>query len=193
MATKLEKIEYLTKQGLLNLLLEFKKSVSATGVAFGNVVYHVDESGSRTKQGKKMLQKITRTNITIGANYEGRVNRDLVRQDEEANFTAQAMSGKRYVNDEGVIATDEKTSTKHYLVAVVEHNTKPTTIYFHEGKRISKAKAVRRDMFAASYFAEKKTAGRGNVSEEKNFHVINPNIDNILSLTLNKKKYVIID
>lgn len=193
MATKLEKIEYVTKQALINLLANFKKEISATGVAFGNIVYHVDESGSRTKQGKKLLQKLVRTNVTIGANYEGRVNRDLVRQEEEANFTAQAMSGKRYVNDEGVLATDEKTGTKNYLVAVVEHNTSPKVVYFHEGKRITKAKAVRRDMFADSYFAPKKTSGRGNMSEEKDFHIINPNIDNIISITLNKRKIIVID
>ncbi len=183
----------ITKFDLLNLLTEFRKNISATGVAFGNVVYHVDESGSRVKGGKKMLQKITRVNITIGSNYEGRVNRDLTRQGEEANFTAQAMNGKRYINDEGVLATDEKTGTKHYLVAVVEHKTKPSTVYFHEGKRIAKAKAVRRDMFADSYFAPKNTMGRGNVSEEKDFHIINPNLDSIISITLNKQKYIIED
>lgn len=193
MTTKLEKIEYVTKQALINLLTNFKKEISATGVAFGNVVYHVDESGSRVKKGKKMLQKLVRTNVTIGANYEGRVNRDLVRQEEEANFTAQAMSGKRYVNDEGVLAMDEKTGTKNYLVAVVEHNTKPKAVYFHEGKRITKAKAVRRDMFMDSYFEPKKTSGRGNMSEEKDFHFFTLGVEKIIEVVLGGIKYIIED
>lgn len=193
METKLDKFVKITREKLLQTLIDFRKNVSATGVAFGNVVYHVDESGSRTKGGKKLLQKITRVNITIGSNYEGRVNRDLTKQGEESNFTAQSMSGKRYVNDEGILATDEKTGTKKYLVAVVEHKTSPKTVYFHEGKRIKKAKAVRRDMFADSYFTPKTTMGRGNVSEERDFHIINPNIDAIISITLNKVKYIIED
>lgn len=190
---KFERFVRISREKLLNTLMEFHKNVSATGVAFGNVAYFVDESGSRAKGGKKMLQKRTRVNITIGSKYEGRVNRDLAKQGEESNFTAQSMSGKVFVNNEGVLATDEKTATKHYLVAVVENKTKPDTIYFHEGKRISKAKAVRRDMFAPSYFAEKTTSGRGNMSEERDFHIINPNINNIISITLNKVKYIVED
>lgn len=191
--TKLEKIVKVTRQGLVNLLIDFRKNVTQTGVAFGNVVYHVDESGSRQIEGKKALQKITRVNITIGSKYEARVNRDLVKQGEEANFTAQSMSGKEYVNEECILATDCKTKTKNYLVAVVENSTVPKTVYFHQNKRISKEKAIEMNLFAPSYFADKKTAGRGNVSEEKDFHIINPNVDNILSITLNKVKYVVED
>lgn len=178
---------------LLNLLLEFRKNISNTGVAFGNVVYHTDEGGSRQKAGKKLLQKMTRVNITIGSNYEKRVNRDLTRQGEEANFTAQPKSGMEYINDEGVILIDVKTGEKRYLAAIVEHKTEPKTVFFHEGKRITYEKAVELDLFSPSYFAEEKTAGRGSVEEEKNFHVINPSFDKIISLTLNKIKYVIKD
>jgi hypothetical protein len=190
---KLEKLVKITRQGLVNLLMDFRKNVTQTGVAFGNVVYHVDESGSRQMDGQKALQKITRVNITIGSNYEGRVNRDLTKQGEEANFTAQPMSGKEYVNEQGVLATDSKTKTKNYLVAIVENSAIPKTIYFHKGKRIEKAEAIEKDLFAPSYFKDEKTAGRGNVSEEKNFHVINPSVDNILSITLNKVKYIVED
>lgn len=189
----MSKFKHISKLGLLNLLLEFRKNISNTGTAFGNVVYHTDESGSRTQAGKKVLQKMVRTNITIGSNYEGRVNRDLTRQGEEANFTAQPKSGMQYINDEGVILMDIKTGLKRYLAAIVENKTKPKTVYFHKGERITYEKAVELDLFAPSYFAEEKTAGRGNVSEEKNFHVINLNFDNIISITLNKVKYIVKD
>lgn len=190
---KLNKIVYLTRVELKNKLLNFRKEISATGVAFGNVVYFVDESGSRVSKGKKMLQKFVRTNVTIGADYTARINRDLVRQGEEANFEAQHMSGKEYHNEERVLAFDTKTKTKNYLVAVVEHHTKPDTVYFHEGKHITKDKAIEMNLFMPSYFEPKTTAGRGNMSEEKDFHIINPNLANIRSLTLNKVKYVVID
>ena len=34
------------------------------------------------------------------------------------------MSGKEYINNEGILATDTKTRTKTYLVATVENHTK---------------------------------------------------------------------
>lgn len=189
----MKKIVKLTKTELLALLGEFKKNISATGVAFGNIVYFVDEGGSKTVNKQKVLQKLVRVNLTIGSNYENRINRDLVKQGEEANFTAQAMSGKEYINNEGVIAKDTKTGLKRYLVATVENKTKPDTIYFHEGKRIAKEKAIELGLFMPSYFAEKPTSGRGNMSEEKDFHTINPNFDAIISLTLNKTKYIVVN
>lgn len=188
---KVEKIIKTTKAKLLAELLEFKKNISQTGVAFGSIVYFVDESGSKTKNGKKVLQKLVRVPITLGAKYDNRINKDLVRNGEEGNFTAQSMSGKEYVNEEGIVATDTKTRTKFYLVAVVENHTKPDTIYFHEGKRISKEKAIEMGLFMPSYFNEKTTMGRGNMSVEKDFHIINPNVDNIISLKLNKVKRIV--
>ncbi len=185
--------KHITKVELLNLLSEFRKNISATNVAFGNIVYFVDESGAKTVNKQKVLQKFVRVNCTIGAKYENRINRDLVKQGEEANFTAQSMSGKEYINDEGIVAIDVKTRTKHYLVATVENHTIPTTVYFHEGKRISKEDAIKKELFMPSHFAPKISSGRGNMSEDKDFHTINPNLSNIISLTLNKTKFIIID
>ena len=191
---KFDRFQKITRLNLLNLLIDFRKNVAYTGVAFGNIVYFVDESGAKTVQGKKVLQKRTRVKITIGAPYEARINRDLIKQGEEANFTAQAMTGKEYVNDEGVIAKDTKTGLKRYLVATVENKTIPDTIYFHENKRISfedtEAKKAS-GFFMPSYFEPKKTSGRGNMSKEKDFHTITPNFDNIISITLNKVKYIV--
>jgi hypothetical protein len=190
---KTEKIVKITKSELIAKLIEFKKNISATGVAFGSVVYFVDESGAKTVQGKKVLQKLVRVPITLGAKYENRINKDLVKNGEEGNFTAQAMSGKKHLNDEGVLLTDTKTEIKMYLNAVVENHITPDTIYFHEGKRIDKSKAIELNLFMPSYFTPKTTMGRGNMSEEKDFHIINPNMDNVISLKLNKVKYLVKD
>ena len=190
---KLDKVVKITKANLLNLLYDFKKNISATGVAFGNVVYFVDESGAKTVDKKKVLQKLVRVNLTLGANYESRINRDLLKQGEEDNFTAQSMSGKVYVNNEGIVAMDVKSGIKRYLIATVENHTKPDTFYFHEGKRISREKAIENNLFMPSYFAPKTTSGRGNMSEAKDFHTISPNVENIISLTLNKVKFIIED
>jgi hypothetical protein len=188
---KTEKIINLTKGQLVAELSEFRKNISATGTAFGSVVYFVDESGSKQVKGKKALQKLVRVSITLGAKYEGRINRDLIKQGEEANFTAQAMSGKEHINEEGILLRDTKTGQKLYLNAVVENHATPDTIYFHEGKRISKADAIDKGLFMPSYFTEKPTMGRGNMSEAKDFHIINPNLDNVISLKLNGVKRIV--
>lgn len=188
------KIVNVTKANLLNLLTEFRKNISNTRTAFGSVVYFVDESKSRQVNGKKVIQKLKRVNITIGASYEGRVNRMLEKAGEESNFTAQAMSGKEYVNDDRVIATDTKTRSKFYLVADIEkHNKKgQNTIYFHQGKVISFEKAMEMDLFTKGIESEQ-SYGRGYVDAENAPSIINPNIDNIISLTLNKVKYIVKD
>jgi hypothetical protein len=183
----------ISRQGLLNLLTEFRKNFSATGTAFGNVVYFVDESKSVQKEGKKQLQKLTCTPITIGASYEKRVNKILAANGEETNFTAQSMSGKEYVNDERVIATDTKTKTKFYLVADIETRFKPITHYFHKGKKITIEEAKAQNLFTAA-FGKEQSYGRGYVApSEAPARIINPNIDNIVSITLNKRKYIVED
>lgn len=190
---KLIKIVKITREAIEYKLLNFKKEISATGVAFGNIVYHVDESKSRVVKGVKLLQKLVRTNVTLGADYESRINRDLVKQGEEANFTAQSMSGQEYLNEEGILSTDIKTRTKTYVRATVENKTTPTTVYFHNNQRISKAKAIELNLFMPSAFSEEKTSGRGNMSADKDFDTIGLNLNNVISLTLNKVKYVIED
>ena len=184
-------IKKVTRVELLNLLSEFRKNIAFTGCAFGNICYKVDESGSIVINKEKQLQKEVIVQVTIGASYKKRINRDLIKQEEEANFTAQHMSGKEYINEEGVLAKDTKTGLKRYLVATVENHIVPDTTYFHKGIEIEKEKAIEMGLFMPSYFSPKKTSGRGEMREETNFHTINPNIDAIIFLILNKVAYVI--
>lgn len=186
-------IKKVTRTEFLNLMSEFRKNIAFTGCAFGNICYKVDESGSTVINKEKQLQKEVIVQITIGASYEKRINRDLIKQEEEANFTAQSMSGKEYINDERVLAKDTKTGLKRYLIATVENHIKPDTTYFHKGIEIEKQKAIEMGLFLPSYFTPKKTAGRGNQQESTNFHTINPNVDAIQFLILNKVAYVIED
>lgn len=181
----------ITRADLLKMFLNFEKEVAFTGVAFGRIVYMTDESGSITVNKQKQLQKITRTQITLGSNYESRINRDLVKQGEEANFTAQAMYGKSH--DSKLVVSAIKEPSKKYLCCVVEHHVKPLTVYFHNKERISFERAKELGLFMPSYFTEKKTAGRGNMSEEKDFHFFTLGFDKIISITLNKTKYIIED
>lgn len=188
--TKVAETLQITRERFLQMLMNYKNEVCFTGCAFAHLVYHVDESQSRTVKGAKVLEKIVRTRVTIGASYENRINRDLVKQGEEANFKAQSMSGSTRIN-EWLVQSDK--TQKFRLDAVVENNVTPLTVYFHNKQRISKEKAIELDLFMPSYFTEKQTSGRGNMSEDKDFHTITPGLEKILSITLNKTKFVIVD
>lgn len=163
------------------------------GVTFAHVVAFTDEYGSRQVKGKRMLQKLTFRNVTIGSDYTNRVNRRLEKQGEEADFVSEAMSGKSFVEGSKVLAYANKDNNKFYLVCDQERTAKTRTIYFNEGKKISKEEAIEKNMFAPSFFAEKKTAGRGLVDEENNFFRMTIGLDNIIAIKLNKVEYIIED
>lgn len=158
------------------------------GVTFAHVVMFGNESGSRVIGGVKALQKLTFRNVTIGSSYESRVER---RTGEE--FESQEMKGKNFVEGTNCLAYATKDESKLYLVCDQELKAKVFTQYYHQGKPIKKADAIAQNLFAPSYFSEKKTAGRGTVSEEKNFFRLTMGIENIVAITLRGQKYRIAD
>lgn len=158
------------------------------GVTFAHVVAFTDEHGSRTAGGRKVLQKLTFRNITIGSSYEGRVERRI-----DGEFESQEMTGKAFVEGTNCVAYALKNESKKYLVCDQELKAKVHTQYFHNGQPIKKADAIAQDLFAPSYFAPKKTAGRGQVSEDKNFFRLTIGLDNIIAITLRGQKYRIAD
>ena len=167
---------------LENLLMKHKGSTFAHVVVFG------DEHGSRTVKGAKALQKLSFRNITIGSDYEARVERRI---DEE--FESQAMTGKEFVEGTNCLARATKNPNKKYLVCDQELKTKVHTYFYHNGQPIKKADAIEQNLFAPSYFSEKKTAGRGQVSKEKNFFRLTIGLENVIALTYKGQKYRIAD
>lgn len=186
-----EKIEKITRIRLFQMLFNFEKEVAFTGCSFASIHYKTDESESRTVNKKKLLQKATTTQITLGSNYEARINRDLARREEEANFTAQGLTGKFHISK--LLCQAEKDENKKYLCCVVEHTVTPKTTYFHEDKEISYELAVEKGLFMPSHFTEKKTAGRGNMSEEKDFHFFTLGLEKIQWIKLNGIRFVVED
>ena len=85
----------ITKVEALRMFTNYKKEVSASGVAFSNITYLVDESKSKQANGKKLLQKMVTTNATIGSDYAKKVNKIAnKKQGMEIDFVAQPMKGK---------------------------------------------------------------------------------------------------
>jgi hypothetical protein len=172
----------ISRNELEQILLKHK------GATFAHLVMFGDEHGSRTVKGAKALQKLTFRNITIGSDYEARVERRI---DEE--FESQAMSGKEFVEGTNCLARATKNPSKLYLVCDQELKTKVHTNFFHNGQPIKKADAIAQNLFAPSYFAPKSTAGRGQVSEEKNFFRLTVGLENVIALTYKGQKYRIAD
>lgn len=174
------------------MLLNWEKT-AFTGVTFGKILYFVDESGSKVKDGAHLLQKLVSSNVTLGAKYEDKVNRNLEKQGDTADFKADKMLGKEYVSYPKPLLQKTSDHSVKYMQMMFEHHTKPQTVYFHKGKQISKDKAVLLGLFKPSYFAPKPTAGRGELTEEQNFYFRTINIQNILRLHVGGKILKLVD
>lgn len=196
MKTKFEnltKVEHITKRQLVDLFLNEDKDKTFKGVEFAHIVYFVDESGSRTENKEKVLQKFVRTCITVGSSYQNRINKDLERRGEEGNFTSQGQSGQTPINK--YVSQSDK-SQKYNLKAVVEYFNTPDTVYFQNSRPIffkDELAKINSGLFMPSYFAPKQTSGRGYMSEEKDFSFFTVGFDKIHSLRIKGVKYIVID
>lgn len=174
----------ISRQELEQILLKVK------GATFSHVVAFTDESGSRAKDSKKMLQKLTFRNVTLGGDYTNRVNNRI---ESEVPFVSYEMNGKTFVEGSKIVAFKNTDETVKYLVCDQEKRSKVVTQFFHDGKPIKKQDAIDRDMFSPSYFKEKTTSGRGLVAKEDDFQRLTFSLSNIIAITLNKQKYRIVD
>lgn len=161
------------------------------GTTFASITYFIDESKSKTINKKKVLQKSVTTNVTLNSDYEKKVNRVMLKQDDPANFKAFEMKGKEQVFP-GCRCIVKNAKDEFMLNCVIEHNTNKVTKYFFNGLPITIDEAIKQDLFTPSFFAPKTTAGRGTVDDENDFSVITPKIENIKCATLNSTEYIII-
>ena len=182
----------LTTQKTANLLkvsalAELLKVITQSTVC--NVTYFVDESRSKTIKGVKQLQKmVTCTNAYLNHNYQNKV-RTL---SGNTDFIAEELKGKTRVcgtllmsNSTNELMLDAKNL---YSETVMLHE------YYHNNEPITEAEAVALDLWTPAYYnpSEKKTMGRGLVSEEKNFSIINPYLKRILSIKIKGEQYDIV-
>jgi len=197
--TKKKKMDkFITRNELIEKFLNFKKDVATTGVTFASITYKTDESQSRQVAGKKLLQKVVQTTMTLGADYEKKVNRiKEKKQGEEGDFTAQAMKGKHYVNGYEnpvvCVSSDADNRDKFMLVMITENRTKPSVQLFHNELPISREDAIAKNFFAPAYFNEKPTAGRGEVDPENDFKFTTLGFNKILQIKFGGVQYVVTD
>lgn len=174
----------ISKQQLVAILQQLK------GVTFCNVTYFVDESKSRQIKGVKQVQKLVNVNLTLGSNYENKVNKIAnVKQGMEINFVADEMKGKTMIAP-ALLKSDK--DGQFMLYGAIEHNAKRKTTYFHEGlpRTIDELKTL--DVLSPSFFVKPDTKGRGVVKTENDFALISPKIDTIKDIKIGKIEYEIL-
>ncbi len=187
---------YLSQAQLENMMLNFNKEVSLTGVTFADVIYKNDVSKSRQKGGKKVMQKIKECRITVGSDYQTKVQKvHTVKQGMESDFKANKMLGKSYTNgvENPVVHADKNPDFKMLVMVCEAHNRKHNkTTYLHNGEIITIDQAKEMDLLQPSFFDKKKTAGRGTVNEEHDFDYLTLGFDKIKQITLNKTDYIVV-
>jgi len=191
--SKGKNLVHVTVAEAVEMFLNYNKELSASGVAFSNVTYLVDESKSKTVKGSKMLQKMVTTNATIGSDYAKKVNKICKdKQGEAIDFVAQPMRGKDYVQEGSPVCYDTKTNTKKYLVLIIENHTKPQSQLLLNGLEVK-----REDVWNDTYITpaglkpSNYTSGRGAVDKENDFCFRTLDFNNLISYNMNGNMYLI--
>ena len=157
-----------------------------------SLVYCVDDSRSKVIQGQKQVQKVVEiTTAFLNHDYTQKV----LRLSGKTKFEAQPLKGKERVCGTLLRSLSKKNLGKLMIDAKVLKSNKAKILgYVHNGELISEANALVLDLWANSYFAEKKvyTKGRGLVSEEDDFAIVNTFLHNIKAIKIGGKAYEIV-
>jgi len=187
---------HITQLQLEEMMLNFNKEVSFSGVTFANVIYKNDYSKSKTINKVKQLQKITETRITLGANYTSKVQRVEINKQgaESSDFKAMPMKGKSYTNGtENPVVHADKNIEKRMLVMIVENGVKSNTTYLHNNEIVTMQQAEELDLLTNAHYKPREiVVGRGAINQENAFKFNTLGFDKIQQITINKTDYIVI-
>lgn len=123
----------ITRTQFVQMLIDTK------GVTFGGLTYHCDESKSRTKGGKKMLQKVVDTTATMNSVYQSKINRILEKNEIVVDWTPNEIKGRQYIDGTNRCLIESKKTGEAQLAFVVETHTKTTSQLFLNGQPVERA------------------------------------------------------
>jgi hypothetical protein len=167
-----------------NQLAEILKGITKS--TFCHIVYMVDDQRSKTIKGIKQVQKLVRiTNVALNHNYTNKV----INLSGATDFVAEQMKGKTRICS--TLIQSDKTNELMIDGKVLNSEVAKVLGYFHNGNPITEIEAVSQDLWAGSYYnpTEPKTMGRGLVSEEDNFRIINTYLSRIKQIKLQGQWY----
>jgi hypothetical protein len=159
-----------------------------------SLTYFVDESKSKTIQGQKQVQKRVKVNnLYLNHNYTNKVQ-NLTGNTE---FVAHELNGKTRICST-IIASESKANFGKLMLDGKILHTESTKVlgYFHNGIEIQLDKnnptKGRFDLVAPSFYVKSTyTSGRNSVSEENDFRMITPFLDNIETIKIQGQLYSI--
>lgn len=166
----------------------FDMFVNYTMSGIISVEYITDDTRSKQVKGEKQVQKQVKiNNLFLNHKYENKV-RNLTGDTE---FQALELKGKTRISS--TIIQSDKSGEFMLDGKILNSESVKIINYFHKGEIITEAQAVANDLWANSYYnpTEKKTAGRGIVSEEKDFKMITLSLSKIIRLKFKGELYTI--
>jgi hypothetical protein len=176
----MESTKKVTTTELANILANIKKST------FCHILYMVDDSRSKTMKGIKQVQKLVKiTNVALNHNYQNKV----INLTGNSDFKAEEMKGKTRICS--TLIKSDKTGELMIDGKVLNKEVAKVLGYFHKGNEITETEAVKLDLWTPAYYnpTPVKTMGRGLVSEENDFRIINTYLSRIISLKLEGEWY----
>lgn len=153
-----------------------------------SVVYTVDHAKSKSVKGAKQIQKTVQiNNVYLNHDYTQKV-KNLT---GNAEFVAQPLKGKTRVST--TLLMSDKTNALMLDGKVLNSESAKIVSLQHNGVVITEAQAIALDLWANSYYKEttKKTSGRGTVSTEDDFRIINTYLSRINRIKIQGTTYIV--
>jgi len=178
-----QKIVTITKSDFVNLIKDFTRSCMI------NLIYLVDDNRSKTKSGKKMIQKL----VQISRLY---LNHDYTKKVEKLTkqfFVPLPRKGKVQLTNTIV----KSLKTRELMLSgkiLANDNCRTTIAIFTEGKKITHKEGENLDLWTPSYYNPKPkvSAGRGTVAKKDDFYFCEPKFSNIKFIKFEKQWYKIV-
>lgn len=193
-----------TKQNVQNQTVNTQLTISVKQLAIllanitkstvVSLTYFVDESKSRTINGKKQVQKRVKVNnLYLNHNYTNKV----INLTGNTEFVAHELNGKERVCST-IISSLSKANYGRLMLdgKILVTESVKNLGYFHNGLEIQLNKKNptigRSDLVAPSFYAENTyTSGRNSVSQEDDFRMITPFLDNVETIKIQGQEYLI--
>ena len=172
----------LTIQELADKLANITKSTVVS------LTYIVDDTRSKTKLGKKLIQKKVKiSHLYLNHDYQNKV-RNLT---GDSSFESLDLKGKTRVCS--TLIKSDKTGDLLLDGKILKSCNVELLELYHQGKLITIEESETMDLWAPAYYKENvvSTSGRGLVSEENDFRMITLGLAKIETIKISGVVYTI--
>jgi hypothetical protein len=169
-----------------NELGELLKGITKSTIC--RVEYVVDDSRSKTVKGEKQVQKRVRiNNVYLNHDYTKKVQ-NLT---GDTSFVANELKGKTRVCS--TLLQSDKSGELLLDGKVLAKESATILAFYHNSRQITAEQGEKLDLWSGAYYkpTEVPTMGRGLVSEEDDFRIINTTLKKIVNIKLEGEEYEI--